>query len=141
MFLYVQHRLHGRDLRGATRFASLETLEKIMIRQATLGFALLTLALITGLVIETAGPAHLGGGWWHSPKVILAALAWLVFALLMNVRAASSFRGTKPRGSSITGLILLLATLSVVNALPCPMFPIVRKCTGFRAAPTKTPRR
>ena len=118
MFLYVQHRLHVRhDLQGMTRLASLETIEKIIIRQATLGFALLTLALVTGLVIATAGPTKLGVGWWHSPKVILAASAWLVFALLMNVRAAASFRGTRAAWLSITGLVLLLATLGVVNAI------------------------
>ena len=135
MFLYVQHRLHlRRDLPGLTRLASLETLEKIIIRQATLGFSLLTLALVTGLVIATAGPTKLGEGWWHTPKVILAAAAWLVFALLMNARAASTFRGTRAAWLGITGLVLLLATLGVVNVLPART--LIRR---RRATPRKRP--
>lgn len=118
MFLYVQHRLRLKhDLRGLGKLASLETLETLIIRTATLGFALLTLALATGLVIVTAGPTRLGAAWWYSPKIALSTAAWVVYALVMNVRFATTFRGSRAAWLSIAGLVLLLATLGLVNAL------------------------
>jgi ABC-type uncharacterized transport system permease subunit len=112
MFLYVQRRLrHKGDLPRPGRFASLESLERVITRAAALGFALLTLGLASGLIIEWHKPEALGPGWWYSPKVLLATFAWLVFLLLMNVRHATRFRGARAAWLSIFGLVLLLATM------------------------------
>lgn len=121
-YLYVWQRLkHKQGLTDMGRLANLESLETLIIRAATIGFALLTLGLVTGLIIQTASPStRLGAGWWHSPKVLLAVMAWAVYAVVMNVRFASSFRGTRAAWLSIFGLVLLLATYGVVTALPSP---------------------
>lgn len=121
-YLYVRQRLkHKQGLADMGRLANLESLETLIIRAATIGFALLTLGLVTGLIIQTASPStRLGAGWWHSPKVLLAVTAWAVYAVVMNVRFASSFRGARAAWLSIFGLALLLATYGVVNALPGP---------------------
>ncbi|MFW6033087.1 MAG: cytochrome c biogenesis protein CcsA, partial [Phycisphaeraceae bacterium] len=119
MFLFVQRRLKQKlPLSGLGRLASLETLETLIIRSATLGFVLLTLGLVTGVVILSEGGEIAGGGWWAGAKIALATLAWLVFALVMNVRFASSFRGARAAWLAIGGLVLLLATYGVVTALP-----------------------
>ncbi|MCE9590885.1 MAG: cytochrome c biogenesis protein [Planctomycetes bacterium] len=120
-FLYVQHRLRSKqNIADTGRLANLESLESLIIRTATIGFALLTLGLLAGLVIQTGGGAasRLGPGWWHSPKVLLAVLAWAVYAVVMNVRFGSAFRGARAAWLSIFGLVLLLATYGVVTALP-----------------------
>ena len=117
MYLYVQARLkHKSDLGGLGRFASLETLEGLIIRTATLGFLLLTLGLVTGLVITLEAPNPHGPDWWYSPKVILATAAWAVFAIVMNVRHATRFRGARAAWLSIAGLVLLLTVYGVVTA-------------------------
>lgn len=119
MYLYVQARLKRKDsLGGLGRLASLEALENLIIRTATLGFTLLTLGLISGVIVisENYDPTH--GVWWYTPKIVLATLAWLVYALLMNVRYASGFRGRRAAWLSIVGLVLLLATYVVVTSLP-----------------------
>jgi ABC-type uncharacterized transport system permease subunit len=122
MYLYVERRLHQkRDLGELGRFASLEKLETIIIRQATIGFVLLSLGLITGLVISTSNKADLVAGWWHSPKILLATAAWVVYAVLMNLRSATAFRGARAAWLSIAGLVILLATYGVVTALPGPL--------------------
>ena len=119
MYLYAQHRIrHKTDPIGAARFASLEALESGIIRSAMLGFALLTLGLVAGVVVLIEGSTWLGPHWWYSPKVVIAVIAWLVYALLMNVRHATVFRGPRAAWLSIAGLVLLLAVYSIVSAMP-----------------------
>ncbi len=119
MFLYVQNGLrHKSDRVGLGRLASLEAIETLIVRTSALGFGLLTLGLVTGLVIATSWPSNLGPGWWHSQKVLLATAVWLVYGLVMNVRHASVFRGARAAWLSIVGLALLMATFVVVTALP-----------------------
>jgi ABC-type uncharacterized transport system permease subunit len=135
MYLYVQRRLKRKaDLRGIGRLASLERLESVIVRGATLGFALLTLGLVTGLVILSESGAPQTLAWWYSPKIVLATAAWAVYALLMNVRYASHFRGTRAAWLSIAGLVLLLATYGLVTALSAP----TPAESGQVAAPTQT---
>jgi len=117
MFLYVRSRLrHKHDLAGPQRMASLEAIEAAVIRFAGFGFALLTLGLVSGLII-TPGSTARGPGWWFSSKVVLATASWLIYALVMNVRHTTHFRGARAAWLSIAGLILLLATFGAVSRL------------------------
>ena len=119
MYLYVQRTLHrSRDSTVTRPFASLEAIETLIVRTSALGFALLTLGLVTGLIIVTGGPTRLGTGWWYSPKVLLAGSAWLVYAVVMNVKHTTHFRGARAAWLSIAGLVLLLATFGIATALP-----------------------
>ena len=118
MYLYVQKQLRNKKHpEKLGRLASLESLETLIIRTATLGFVLLTIGLVTGLVIVTSGPSVLGEQWWFSPKFILATTVWLIYALVMNVRHTTSFRGARAAWLSIAGLVLLLATFGIVTAM------------------------
>ncbi len=101
-----------------TRLGSLEATEKLMIRAAALGFALLTIGLVSGLVIVTSGPTAMGPGWWHDSKVVLGTLAWVSYGLVMNVRHTTQFRGKRAAVLSIAGLVLLLSTFAVAVRLP-----------------------
>jgi len=120
MYLFVHRRLKTKHLPAPGHpLASLESLELIIVRTATLGFVLLTLGLISGMIIVTqTASATLGEHWYTSPKVILASLAWLAYAVLMNARRSASFRGTYAAWFSIFALVLLLATYGIVTALP-----------------------
>lgn len=117
MFLYVRSRIKRKiDLSRAGRLASLERLEGLIIGAAALGFGLLTLGLAAGLVIIIDPPTVIGAGHWS--KIVLAAAAWLAYALVMNVRYASFFRGARAAWLAIGGLVLLLAVYGLVSALP-----------------------
>jgi ABC-type uncharacterized transport system permease subunit len=118
MYLYVHGRLKCKQkLGGLGRLASLEALENTIIRAATLGFVLLTLGLVSGVVVISEDGTLTRGGWF-GPKVVLGVLAWGVYAVLMNVRYTSRFRGRRAAWLSIAGLVLLLATYVVVTSLP-----------------------
>ena len=119
MYLYVQSRLKRKVEMGTLgRLASLETLERLIVRASTLGFTLLTIGLVSGVVILLDGDAAGSQAGWYAWKIALAAGAWGVYALLMNVRYATTFRGARAAWLSIAGLVLLLATYGVVTALP-----------------------
>jgi len=120
MYLFVQGRLKSKaGLDTARPMASLETIETLIIRSATLGFVLLTLSLLSGLVIVTQSSetTSLGSSWWASPKVWLASAAWVVYALLINIKSFSSVRGRRAAWLAIAGLVLVLATYGVVEVL------------------------
>ena len=118
MYLYAQYWLrnrHGRPPLGP--FASLETLERMIVSSSAVGFTLLTAGLVTGLILHAENAGALGPGWWYSPKIVLGCAAWLVWALVMNVRYATHFRGARAAWLSIVGLLLLLAAFAAATAL------------------------
>ena len=120
MYLFVQGRLKAKAGLGQVNpMASLETLETLIIRAATLGFVLLTLSLVSGLVMVTNAveATSLGKAWWSSPKVWLASAAWIVYAVLINVRSFSTVRGRRAAWLAIAGLVLVLATYGAVEAI------------------------
>lgn len=111
MFLYVRSQLKfKRSPAMLDRLPSLEAVEQLIIHTATMGFALITLGLVSGVIIITSGPTAMGDGWWYSPKVVLATLAWGLYAVVMNVRYTKTFRGPRAAWLSIVGFILVLAT-------------------------------
>ena len=124
MYLFIQSRLKHKTpttLKTLGRFASLETLERLIIISATSSFALFTIGLVTGLVIITSNHATLSAEdsvFWLIPKIILATIAWLLYAIIMNVRHATSFRGSRAAWLSVLGFVLLLAVYSIVIAMP-----------------------
>jgi ABC-type uncharacterized transport system permease subunit len=141
LWLQVDHllksRRHGaRRLRLLGRLANLESIEGAITLWATGGFILMTLALVTGLVIVTAATTRLGPGWWYSPKVLLASGVWLIFALVMNVRYVSTFRGRRAAVLSIVGFVLLIATFGIAQTLP----PTVVDDPTTVLTPTEGPR-
>ena len=112
MFLYAHMRLRNKNpVDAQVPLASLEAIERLIVRTATLGFALLSLGVMMGVVDATVGPPH--SGWFWSIKIVLASAVWLIFGIVMNVRYATSFRGARAAWLSITGMVLILATIAV----------------------------
>ncbi|MEM8739422.1 MAG: cytochrome c biogenesis protein CcsA [Planctomycetota bacterium] len=117
MYLVVARRLKlKRNPGGLMRLASLEALEQVIVQASTLGFALLTVGLVSGVVVLVEEGERLGPGWWTSPKVVLAFAAWGLYAVVMNVRVATVFRGRRAAWLAITGLVLLWGVYGIVTA-------------------------
>jgi hypothetical protein len=119
MYLTVDLRLRRKQppMRSGP-LASLEAIERAIIHGSALGFALLTLGLISGVVVLVEEPAGWSAGRWFWVKIALSVAAWLIYALLMNVRHAVLFRGSRAAWLSILGLALLVATFGLITALP-----------------------
>lgn len=123
-YLYADLRLRSKTgLNTGPSLGSLEAIERIIVRTAGLGFAMLTLGLATGLILLSSDGSGMGSAWWYSSKVLLGTVVWALYALVMNARYAARFRGPRAAWLSIAGLVLLLVTWAVSTALPAPAPP------------------
>jgi ABC-type uncharacterized transport system permease subunit len=99
------------------RLPALAQIERFLQRAVYLGFPLLTVAMISGVMRAHQGHA-LKTAWYASPKILLALASWLLYACLLHVRLAPAFRGRRAAWLSIYGFILLLSVFFVVRWLP-----------------------
>lgn len=111
MYVIASRRL--RTKAPGPSFTSLERLERLMMLSVTLGFALLTIGLITGLfrMIDQKSSIPM-------PKLLLASLAWLVYAIVMHAPINPRFRGRRAAMLSIFGFVLVFGTLVAVQFMP-----------------------
>lgn len=88
-----------------TALPPLETMETLLFRLIIAGFALLSLAIVTGaLFIDNLFAQHL------AHKTILSLIAWLVFAVLLWGRHQFGWRGRTAMRGALAGYgVLVLA--------------------------------
>ena len=117
MYLVANRRLRNRAAVPGPNLGSLERLERLAMAAVRIGFALLTIGLLTGLLLRlTEGhTARLGKYLLGSPKVPLAFCAWVVYAVVLHAPINPSFRGRKAALLSIFGFVLMIATLVAVQ--------------------------
>jgi len=119
VYLLVDRQLHRAGLDPTHRWSGLPPLarmERFMQGTTFLGFPLLTVAIVAGILRALQQPALIDG-YWRSPKLILAAAAWLIYGLLLHVKLTPSFRGPRAAWLSIIGFALLMAVFLVVNRM------------------------
>jgi len=111
MYMLVSRRLRSKS--GGVRMGSLERLEHLMMVSVTLGFALLSMGLVTGL-------ARMREGNVQSPaaKLWLGCLAWLVYAVVMHAPINPRFRGRRAAVLSVLGFALVVGALVAVQFMP-----------------------
>ncbi len=109
MYVIVSRRLRQKGPPGKS-LGSLERLEHLNVVSVTLGFALLTIALITGIVqwssTKQAPPLA---------KLLLALLAWAVYAIVLHAPINPRFRGRRAATLSICGFLLMIGVLIAVQ--------------------------
>jgi ABC-type uncharacterized transport system permease subunit len=79
----------------------------------TLGFALLTVGMITGGVEMLARGKHT-----PAAKLVLAISVWVVYAIVLHAPINPSFRGRKVAVLSVVGFLLMLGAIVTVLLLP-----------------------
>lgn len=82
----------------------LQTMEVLLFRLVTIGFALLTLALLSGAAFSQQIFGH---AFAFNHHTILAVLGWLVFATLLIKRARHGLRGSHAVSWTIGGFLLI----------------------------------
>jgi ABC-type transport system involved in cytochrome c biogenesis permease subunit len=88
------------------RLPTLESLDQLMGLQTGFGFALLTAAILLGIVL--ARKAGGGEDWLTDPKVGASALTWILFAVLVHMRASTGRHGTRMAVVTVCGLLCVL---------------------------------
>ena len=120
MYLVANRRLRSKVLVTGPRLGSLERLEHVTLVSVTLGFALLTVGLITGLImiLQRGDNTLLGRDWMTSPKVLLTCVVWVVYAIVLHSPMNPTLRGRRTAMLSILGLVLTLGTIVAVQFMP-----------------------
>lgn len=95
----------------ARRYPSLETLERLNLRAATLGFPLLTIGLFLGMLQIWNQPDRMT--WLLDAKVVSASIVWLIYAALLHLQHLPTFRGTRTAWMSMLCVLGLLVTFVI----------------------------
>jgi cytochrome c-type biogenesis protein CcsB len=116
VFYLIQERAIKHKKRGFfyKRLPPLELLDSAGYACLVLGFIMLTVGLITGIVY--AGLAW-GRFWAWDPKEVWSGITWLVYAALLHERLVVGWRGRRAAIMAIIGLGVLLFTFLGVNFL------------------------
>ncbi|MCI4625925.1 MAG: c-type cytochrome biogenesis protein CcsB [Candidatus Magnetoovum sp. WYHC-5] len=96
------------------RLPSLQKLDEINHRLITIGFPLLTLAIITGAVWSQS---VLGTFWRWDPKEVWSLITWLIYAVVLHTRITSWGRGRRAAVLSVVGFVVVLFTFFGVTFL------------------------
>jgi len=122
VYLLADRQLRRKVFEGNRRrlvLPSLAAMEKFNQTAILVGFPLLTVAMITGFLWASRIRSEEPGGIWPlAPKIVLAVIAWFVYALVVHVRFAPSFRGKRAAWLSIIGFVLLLGVYVTVSQWP-----------------------
>ena len=113
MYLLQEHYVKSKQLGGLFRkLPSLQVLDEMNYRLISVGFPLLTLAIITGaLWAESAW----GSYWRWDPKEVWSLITWFIYALVLHIRLTAGWRGKKAAILSIIGFLVVLFTFYGVN--------------------------
>jgi ABC-type uncharacterized transport system permease subunit len=102
----IEKRLHRHQVsRRMANMPPLLAMESLLFRMLTVAFALLTLALGSGLLYsETLFGKELP----FKHKIVFAVLSWIIFAILLCGRYIYGWRGRKALRWTLTGFVALL---------------------------------
>ena len=84
------------------RLPSLEVCDELGYRALSIGFPLLTLGIVAGVLWQAP--------WQLDKKIIASFSTWIVYAVLIAYRFSAGLRGRRAAWMSILGFILILAT-------------------------------
>jgi ABC-type transport system involved in cytochrome c biogenesis permease subunit len=88
------------------RLPSLGALEKLIYHATLVGLPFLTAGMLAGIIrAETFNVPS----WWVDPMVLLALIAWALYAVLLWGRMRADWVGSRIAWLAISGLLVLLA--------------------------------
>jgi cytochrome c-type biogenesis protein CcsB len=109
----VMYLLQERELKLKTfsaifhRLPSLTTINNIATSAVGIGWTLLTLGILTGMIWSSSRDKRL---WHNDPKEIFAVLTWLLYLALVLYRATAGWRGRRAAWMGVAGFALVLCT-------------------------------
>jgi cytochrome c-type biogenesis protein CcsB len=106
MYLIQEKFVKSKHLGGLfQKLPSLQVLDEINYHLITLGFPLLTLAMITGVIWANSA---WGTYWRWDPKEVWSLITWLIYALVLHMRLTVGWRGKKAAILSIVGFVVVI---------------------------------
>jgi ABC-type transport system involved in cytochrome c biogenesis permease subunit len=87
------------------RLPSLETLDKLTFHAILFGLPFLSMGIIAGIIRAQKWGVQ---GWYLDPLVLLAIVAWAVYAMFLYARVSAGWRGRRTAYLALAGLVCLL---------------------------------
>lgn len=113
MYLIVNRRLRDKSAGPGPNLGSLERLEHLTLGAVTLGFALLTIGTVTGIVRMFAEQSYVPPA--KNVAIILAIAVWFVYGVVLHSPINPSFRGRRAAVLSVVGFVLMVGTIFAVQ--------------------------
>lgn len=115
MYLVQEHYVKSKHLGGLfERLPSLQSLDHINYRLITIGFPLLTLAIISGAVWAQSA---WGGFWRWDAREVWALITWLIYATILHSRLIAGWRGRRAAILSVIGFTSVLVAFFGIKLL------------------------
>lgn len=115
MYLIQEHFVKAKKLGGLFhRLPSLRVLDEVNYRLITIGFPLLTLAIISGAVWAEG---VWGTFWRWDPKEVWSLITWFFYALIIHLRITAGWHGKRSAIMSVAGFVAVLFTFFGVSIL------------------------
>ncbi|MCE5194048.1 MAG: c-type cytochrome biogenesis protein CcsB [Nitrospiraceae bacterium] len=116
MYLVQEHYVKSKHPSGLfQRLPSLQILDEINHKLITIGFPLLTLAIITGAIWAQKA---WGSYWrWDDPRQVWSLATWLIYAIILHARLLAGWRGRRASILSIIGFITIIIAFFGVKLL------------------------
>lgn len=115
MYLVQEHYVKSKHLGDLfQRLPSLQSLDGINYRLITIGFPLLTLAIITGALWADSA---WGSYWRWDPREVWSLITWLIFAMILHARLIAGWRGRRAAILSIIGFLTILIAFFGIKLL------------------------
>lgn len=108
LFIINHNKLKKKIIASTIKPTSLSSLEKVVIRSSFIGFAFITLALITGLILVFVGKESSPVGFI---KIFWAFFVWTWYAVAIFGRSFWGWKGRKGAWLIIMGSVLLMLGL------------------------------
>ncbi len=104
MYLLQEHYLKSKNTHGLfKRLPSIQVLDEINYKLITLGFPLLTLAIISG-ALWAISTGEVYSRW--DPKEVWSLITWSVYALILHIRLTAGGEARGPRFSRLSAFLL-----------------------------------
>jgi cytochrome c-type biogenesis protein CcsB len=87
------------------RLPSLETLDRLTFHAILFGLPFLSMGIIAGIIRAQKWGVH---EWYLDPLVLLAIIAWAVYAGFLYARVSAGWRGRRTAYLALAGLVCLL---------------------------------
>jgi cytochrome c-type biogenesis protein CcsB len=115
MYLIQEKHVKSKKLNSLfLKMPSLQVLDDINHHLITLGFPLLSLAIITGVIwANTAWGTY----WRWDPKEVWSLITWFIYALVLHLRLTLGWRGKKAAILSIIGFAIVIFAFFGVRLL------------------------
>ena len=92
-----------------TKLPPLETLDQLSLRAVTIGFPFYTIALLLGTI------QALKGGGAVKLAYLLAAVSWVIYAVVLQARLTAGWRGKRAAFMTVAGLVAVLTVVGLYS--------------------------